>query len=135
MLDLVAYNGYKFVGVTVTIVAGLLDFGRTIYTLAFLYSFFATAFFLVSIRSDCIRRDLTMIHPVAVFTFLGTPGRGSYCFTRQHLTAVPPNKFSLPRRYQPDIVHGSTRPRVNEPLHVLPLAEKCSSSHSLSIYS
>jgi hypothetical protein len=46
-LDLVAYDGYKFVGVIVTLIAGLLNFGATLYAFVFLYSFLATAFFLV----------------------------------------------------------------------------------------
>jgi len=52
VLDLLAYGGYKFVGVIITLLAGLLQFGRTIYIFVFLYSFFATAFFLLrSLRS------------------------------------------------------------------------------------
>ncbi|TCD66876.1 hypothetical protein EIP91_000774 [Steccherinum ochraceum] len=52
LLDLLAYGGYKFVGVIVTLLAGLLQFGRTIYILIFIYSFLATAFFLLrSLRS------------------------------------------------------------------------------------
>jgi len=52
VVDLVAYGGYKFVGVILTLTAGLLSFGRTVYGLVFLYSFFANAFFLLrSLRS------------------------------------------------------------------------------------
>ncbi|KAH8096855.1 YIF1-domain-containing protein [Cristinia sonorae] len=52
VLDLLAYDGYKFVGVIVTLLAGLLQFGRTVYILVFLYSFLSTAFFLLrSLRS------------------------------------------------------------------------------------
>jgi hypothetical protein len=65
--DLVAYGGYKFVGwvifslrlrirrliyvdsVILTLFAGMLNFGSTIYGLVFLYAFFANAFFLVSL--------------------------------------------------------------------------------------
>ena len=47
ILDLLAYDGYKFVGVILTIVTGMLNFGRTVYSLVFLYTFFAMAFFLV----------------------------------------------------------------------------------------
>jgi len=50
--DIVAYGGYKFVGVILTLFAGMLGFGRTIYGLVFLYAFFANAFFLLrSLRS------------------------------------------------------------------------------------
>ena len=69
VLDLLAYDGYKFVGyvslgmlpqtstdalsysVIITLVAGLLGFGRTLYLLVFIYTFLSTAFFLVRLRS------------------------------------------------------------------------------------
>ncbi|EIW56111.1 YIF1-domain-containing protein [Trametes versicolor FP-101664 SS1] len=52
VLDVLAYDGYKFVGVIVTLIAGLLGVGRTLYLLIFLYTFLATAFFLLrSLRS------------------------------------------------------------------------------------
>ncbi|PIL27254.1 hypothetical protein GSI_10398 [Ganoderma sinense ZZ0214-1] len=51
-LDLLAYGGYKFVGVIITLIAGLLGFGRTLYLLVFVYTFLSTAFFLLrSLRS------------------------------------------------------------------------------------
>jgi len=65
VLDLVAYDGYKFVGVILTIVAGLLNFGTTVYTLFFLYSFLATAFFLLrSLRSLVLPDAATTAAPV-----------------------------------------------------------------------
>ncbi|GBE84520.1 Protein transport protein [Sparassis crispa] len=48
LLDLMSYGGYKFVGVIVTLIASLLNFGLTLYTAVFIYTFLATAFFLVS---------------------------------------------------------------------------------------
>ena len=72
VLDLLAYDGYKFVGyvslnmlqqtstdalsysVIITLVAGLLGFGRTLYLLVFIYTFLSTAFFLVRLRSRLI---------------------------------------------------------------------------------
>ncbi|KAI0079180.1 YIF1-domain-containing protein [Panus rudis PR-1116 ss-1] len=52
VLDLLSYNGYKFVGVIITLLVGLLHVGRTLYVAVFLYTFFATAFFLLrSLRS------------------------------------------------------------------------------------
>ena len=64
VLDLIAYGGYKFVGLVLwvqrlaifdhffrvipTLTAGLIGFGTTLYALIFLYFFFANAFFLVS---------------------------------------------------------------------------------------
>lgn len=50
--DLVAYGGYKFVGVILTLTANFLSLGRTMYALVFLYAFLANAFFLLrSLRS------------------------------------------------------------------------------------
>ncbi|KAI0674040.1 YIF1-domain-containing protein [Trametes maxima] len=52
VLDVLAYDGYKFVGVIITLIAGLLGFGRTLYMLVFVYTFLSTAFFLLrSLRS------------------------------------------------------------------------------------
>ncbi|KAI9058086.1 YIF1-domain-containing protein [Trametes sanguinea] len=52
VLDVLAYDGYKFVGVIVTLIAGLLGLGRTLWLLVFIYTFLATAFFLLrSLRS------------------------------------------------------------------------------------
>ncbi|KAI0311213.1 YIF1-domain-containing protein [Amylostereum chailletii] len=47
MVDLLAYGGYKFVGVIATLLMGLLTTSTTLYTLVFFYVFFANAFFLV----------------------------------------------------------------------------------------
>jgi len=52
VLDLVAYGGYKFVGILPVLIAGLVKISRTFYWLVFIYSFCATAFFLLrSLRS------------------------------------------------------------------------------------
>ncbi|KAH9914181.1 YIF1-domain-containing protein [Epithele typhae] len=52
VLDLLAYGGYKFVGVIITLVGALLGLGSSVYLLVFLYTFFSTAFFLLrSLRS------------------------------------------------------------------------------------
>ncbi len=65
-MDIIAYSGYKFVGwvksfflpsltinrgfsVILTIIFGFLNMGRTLYTIVFLYFFFANAFFLVRV--------------------------------------------------------------------------------------
>ncbi|EJT97117.1 YIF1-domain-containing protein [Dacryopinax primogenitus] len=47
VVDLVAFGGYKFVGVIFTMLVGLLNLGRTVYWLTFLYAFCATGFFLL----------------------------------------------------------------------------------------
>ena len=48
LVDLVAYSGYKFVGVTATVLTSFLHLGKMLYTLVFFYTFLANAFFLVS---------------------------------------------------------------------------------------
>ena len=47
IVDLLAYEGYKFVGVIVTLVSGLLGASGWSYFAVFLYTFFADFFFLV----------------------------------------------------------------------------------------
>ncbi|KAI9464769.1 YIF1-domain-containing protein [Russula earlei] len=52
IVDLLAYGGYKFVGVILTLLVGLVGLSRTLYTIAFIYTFLANAFFLLrSLRS------------------------------------------------------------------------------------
>ncbi|KAH9992011.1 YIF1-domain-containing protein [Russula compacta] len=52
IVDLFAYGGYKFVGVIATLLVGLVGFSRTLYSVAFIYTFLANAFFLLrSLRS------------------------------------------------------------------------------------
>ncbi|KAJ7148622.1 protein transporter yif1 [Mycena crocata] len=51
-IDVIAYGGYKFVGVILTILAGFLSLGRTLGLVIFIYFFLANAFFLMrSLRS------------------------------------------------------------------------------------
>lgn len=47
LVDLVAYGGYKFVGVTATVLTSFLNLGKMVYTLVFLYTFLANGFFLL----------------------------------------------------------------------------------------
>ncbi|KAL1689787.1 YIF1-domain-containing protein [Schizophyllum commune] len=47
LVDLVAYSGYKFVGVTATVLTSFLHLGKMLYTLVFFYTFLANAFFLL----------------------------------------------------------------------------------------
>jgi len=52
IVDLLAYGGYKFVGVIATLLIGLVGFSRTLCLIAFVYTFMANAFFLLrSLRS------------------------------------------------------------------------------------
>ncbi|KAH9074125.1 YIF1-domain-containing protein, partial [Lactarius deliciosus] len=52
IVDLLAYGGYKFVGVIATLLIGLVGLSRTLYSAAFMYTFLANAFFLLrSLRS------------------------------------------------------------------------------------
>jgi hypothetical protein len=55
-LDLVAYSGYKYIGIIVTNLVGLLNPGRTIYWLTFLYTGLSVAFFMLrSLRSAILQ--------------------------------------------------------------------------------
>ncbi|KAM6497252.1 protein transporter yif1 [Amanita muscaria] len=52
MVDLIAYGGYKFIGVILTLTAGFLKLPSWLWTAAFIYAFLANAFFLLrSLRS------------------------------------------------------------------------------------
>ncbi|KAF8634687.1 hypothetical protein AX17_004124 [Amanita inopinata Kibby_2008] len=52
VVDLVAYGGYKFVGVILTLTAGFLKLPSALWSLVFIYAFLANAFFLLrSLRS------------------------------------------------------------------------------------
>ncbi|KAH7890371.1 YIF1-domain-containing protein [Phlebopus sp. FC_14] len=51
IIDLIAYGGYKFVGVILTLLTGLLSTGAWIYSLVFVYAFAANAFFLFLLTS------------------------------------------------------------------------------------
>ncbi|KAJ7103775.1 protein transporter yif1 [Mycena epipterygia] len=51
-IDVIAYGGYKFVGVILTLLVGFLNLGRTLGLVTFIYFFLANAFFLMrSLRS------------------------------------------------------------------------------------
>ena len=55
-LDLVAYSGYKYVGITLTNLVGLLGLGRMVYWTVFLYTALACSFFeLRSLRSAILQ--------------------------------------------------------------------------------
>jgi hypothetical protein len=47
VVDIFAYGGYKFVGIILTLFAGILHLGRTLYWVVFIYAFSANAFFLL----------------------------------------------------------------------------------------
>ncbi|KAL4080023.1 hypothetical protein V8B97DRAFT_1864484 [Scleroderma yunnanense] len=59
VVDLVAYGGYKFVGVILTLLIGLSNPGRMIYLLVFLYAFAAIAFFLLRSLRSVVLPDLS----------------------------------------------------------------------------
>ncbi|KIJ15732.1 hypothetical protein PAXINDRAFT_168772 [Paxillus involutus ATCC 200175] len=59
VIDLIAYGGYKFVGVIITLLTGLIDPGTTIYSLVFLYAFASNAFFLLRSLRSVVLPDLS----------------------------------------------------------------------------
>lgn len=81
------------------------------YIAVFAYSFFATAFFLVSLRSAPHLYALTAL--VAALPPLdGPPGRISHGDTRQPRTALAPCHLPLPGRGHADRIHGGARSGV-----------------------
>ncbi|KIJ64126.1 hypothetical protein HYDPIDRAFT_91208 [Hydnomerulius pinastri MD-312] len=67
VIDLIAYGGYKFVGVILTLLAGLMKTGSSIYYLVFIYAFAANAFFLLrSLRSVVLPDLASTTTPVTV---------------------------------------------------------------------
>ncbi|KAN0082719.1 YIF1 domain containing protein [Tylopilus felleus] len=59
VIDLIAYGGYKFVGVILTLLTGLINPGRTMYSIVFLYAFAANAFFLLRSLRSVVLPDLS----------------------------------------------------------------------------
>lgn len=53
IIDLLAYSGYKFIGVIITLLIGLTRLGRLAYWSVWAYTTAANAFFLVSARALC----------------------------------------------------------------------------------
>ncbi|KAF4584993.1 hypothetical protein EYR40_001819 [Pleurotus pulmonarius] len=67
VVDLIAYGGYKFVGVIVTIAAGFLGLNSTLWGVIFVYCFLANAFFLLrSLRSVVIPDSASSAAPTTV---------------------------------------------------------------------
>ncbi|KIY66320.1 YIF1-domain-containing protein [Cylindrobasidium torrendii FP15055 ss-10] len=56
-LDIIAYTGYKFVGVIATILANFLKPSRTVWAIIFLYFFSANAFFLLRSLRSLVLKD------------------------------------------------------------------------------
>ena len=86
LLDLVAYSGYKFVGVIVTLVVSEIvslgqGTGGWVSWTIFMYTFLANAFFLVSLkRSPCLVRNIRLTKSYS-FAHLSM----CYCLTHRQL--------------------------------------------------
>ena len=132
LLDLVAYSGYKFVGVIVTlVVAEILNGGKgtggwvgwTVFT----YTFLANAFFLVSSAHSFFFPLLSIYlaphlpHPLS----LSLPILPILLKAQQ--TKIPPAPFPQirpPSRFllvDPSRRHANRRPRLAEPTNAIPL--------------
>jgi hypothetical protein len=71
VVDLVAYGGYKFVGVIFALIAGFMGLRGPLWTLVFIYAFFANAFFLLRSLRTVILPDAATIpatHATATVT-------------------------------------------------------------------
>lgn len=117
--------------VIVTLLAGLLNIGRTAYILIFLYSFLATAFFLVR---PPLSLSLTKTVPhsfpsTASFPPLCRPSR-RICngFSSAHDPTIPSNYVPIHHRCQPDTVHGPSSPSMTQASHALVALRECARS-------
>jgi len=130
-VDLLAYGGYKFVGYVVgvasssiklttlcrvigTLLVGLVGFSRTLYTIAFVYTFLANAFFLV--RTLCtfpLRSDISLLASITALCrssrcWCNTRG----CWHRLSCTTFPAYHVSLSCRCRADRIHGCIGPCI-----------------------
>lgn len=122
--DLVAYGGYKFVGVILTLLAGMMGAGMTLYSAVFLYAFMANAFFLVSVFSLFTLRcspshvflspasiALNLHLPAAPFPALGRPPRRDQLLGHgESLAAQEAHHVPLPRGGHANLIYGHSRP-------------------------
>ncbi|QRV93550.1 protein transport protein yif1 [Ceratobasidium sp. AG-Ba] len=61
-IDLLAFGGYKFVGIIATLIASLLGFGNFLYWSVFTYCFLANAFFLLRSLRSIVLPDPSITH-------------------------------------------------------------------------
>ncbi|CAE6514006.1 unnamed protein product [Rhizoctonia solani] len=61
-MDLLAFGGYKFVGIIVTLIAGMLHSGNLLYWTVFIYCFLANAFFLLRSLRSVVLPDPSVSH-------------------------------------------------------------------------
>ncbi|KAG8690434.1 hypothetical protein FRC09_011988 [Ceratobasidium sp. 395] len=61
-IDLLAFGGYKFVGIIATLIASLLGFGNFLYWSIFIYCFLANAFFLLRSLRSIVLPDPSITH-------------------------------------------------------------------------
>ncbi|CEL60077.1 Protein transport protein yif1 OS=Schizosaccharomyces pombe (strain 972 / ATCC 24843) GN=hrf1 PE=3 SV=1 [Rhizoctonia solani AG-1 IB] len=61
-IDLMAFGGYKFVGIIATLVASMLDSGNLLYWTVFVYCFLANAFFLLRSLRSVVLPDPSVSH-------------------------------------------------------------------------
>ncbi|KAF8154874.1 YIF1-domain-containing protein [Crassisporium funariophilum] len=63
VIDLLAYGGYKFVGVILTLTAGFLGLEGPLWTVVFVYAFLANAFFLLRSLRAVVLPDASSVQP------------------------------------------------------------------------
>jgi hypothetical protein len=64
-VELLAYGGYKFVGIVATVIASLLQLGSAVQFAVFFYTFCANAFFLVSSWNSPVQKPANIPAPLA----------------------------------------------------------------------
>jgi hypothetical protein len=130
IVDLLAYGGYKFVGcvahlngfvvklnifrVIATLMVGLVGLSRTLYSVAFVYTFLANAFFLV--RTRCSRTYTLIMFFAAPLVALcrltrrRCNPRGRW--DRLSRTTIPAYHIPVSRCCRTDLIHGCIGPRI-----------------------
>jgi len=105
--------------VITTLLVGLVGFSRTLYSIAFVYTFLANAFFLV--RVLCTFHVCPHIPALASFITLCGSAR-CWCITRScwhrfSRTTFAAHHLSLSRRCRADFIHGCIGPCITREWH------------------
>jgi len=74
-LDLFAYTGYKYLGLCVNMLFGLLGFGRNGYYIGFIWTASSVSYFMLKIMSNCIPKHTASEGPkrdLMIMAFAGS---------------------------------------------------------------
>lgn len=120
-VEILAYGGYKFVGIIATIIASMLDFGMVVNWGVFFYTFCANAFFLVS---RCMRLSSNISAPLAQIRPPPRPQRVWRQRGRDSLAspALPARAVLVRRRHDAGHLDVVAQQAVDRKYHERPIA-------------